>query len=162
MATDDVLCRSPSKHCGPDDAANAAASDISQFLVDGVEQSIAKPGSREQTAEELQMEAGVKQDPGRPSVSDDVDGVVAAFKQQASKGGPFYGRSSSDAAAQELSLIRALLRQKPPESSAAEDTDLLLAKKLQEEELRRGSRVVIAPKRKAASTLDHFFKRSKS
>lgn len=72
------------------------------------------------------------------------------------------GRIGNDAAAQELSLIKAALSQAVQDASSSEDADLALAKKLQAEEFQRNRAVSNAPKKKAASTLDRFFKRQKS
>ena len=77
------------------------------------------------------------------------------------KEGVTRGRQGSDAAAQELALIRMALSQKAEDAS--EDADMLLAKKLQAEELQRGgpSAAPALPKKRTASTLDQFFKRQK-
>ena len=83
------------------------------------------------------------------------DGMTESRKEGVTK-----GRQSTDAAEQELALIRMALSQKAEDAS--EDADMLLAKRLQAEELQRGRPSASAlPKKRTASTLDNFFVRRK-
>ena len=86
-----------------------------------------------------------------------LKGLRGISQTDSRKEGIGKGRQNSDAAAQELALIRTALSQQIEDVS--EDADMLLAKKLQAEELQKGRPSASVPKKRAAPTLDNFFKR---
>lgn len=88
-----------------------------------------------------------------------LKGLKGSGTAESRKEGVAKGREGSDAAAQELALIRMALSQTPED--AVEDADMLLAKKLQAEELQKSRPSVSLSKKRTASTLDKFFKRQK-
>ena len=86
-----------------------------------------------------------------------LKGLRGISQTDSRKEGIGKGRQNSDAAAQELALIRTALSQQIEDVS--EDADMLLAKRLQAEELQKGRPSASLPKKRAAATLDKFFKR---
>ena len=98
--------------------------------------------------------------PEKRDLAQGLGGLRGNGTTESRKEGVTKGRQGSDAAAQQLALIKMALSQKVEDAS--EDADMLLAKKLQAEELQRGRPSASAvPKKRTASTLDKFFKRQK-
>lgn len=163
-------CRIQLTDCRPEsdiqvmaEAMPADHGQISRFLAQSLSDMAVQPslhGMREQTAGEPELEKGTKHDT-KPSVSTKGSGDPLALGDRLSQQHTVRSRIPTDAAAQEISLIRALLRQKPPEACAEEDADLVFVKKLQAEELRRGSAAALSSKKRSASTLDRYFKKHK-